>query len=180
MKTCTKCRVSKPKTEYAKHKLGRDGLRPRCKDCTAADNAAYRARTVGQRAAYNAAYREQNRDRVSAYNRRWNKENRDRVNESIRQYRQRHRARIAMAKALRRKLGANRKTAELALQRVAYYGGKCYYCGAEADTIDHRIPICRGGTNLPANLVPACHSCNSRKRHRTEGEWREVVSLRHV
>lgn len=152
--------------------MGRDGLRPRCKSCTAEDNVVYRAASKEQRADYNKRYREVNRDRHLAYNRAWNKANRDRANEALGRYRERNRETIAMAKALRRKLGAGRKTALLALQRVALYGGRCYYCGEAADTIDHRIPICRGGTNLPANLVPACRSCNSRKRHRTESEWR--------
>jgi 5-methylcytosine-specific restriction endonuclease McrA len=172
VRDCTKCGVSKPFSEYAKHKIGKDGLRPRCKTCTSEDNAKYRARTVVERAAYNKQYRLENRDRHLQYNRAWNTANRDRANEALRRYRVRHPERIAIAKALRRKLSATRESAVLALQRVALYGGKCYYCGAVADTIDHRIPICRGGTNLPANLVPACRSCNSRKRHRTESEWR--------
>lgn len=47
--------------------------------------------------------------------------------------------------------------------RVAYFGGLCYLCGTEANTIDHVIPLARGGTNWAANLRPACRSCNSRK-----------------
>jgi hypothetical protein len=39
----------------------------------------------------------------------------------------------------------------------------CVYCDAPADTTDHVIPRAYGGTNDPANLAPACRSCNSRK-----------------
>ena len=172
VKVCTGCGESKPFSEYAKHKLGRDGLRPRCKACSASENAAYRARTVEQRAAYNKRYRTENRDRHLMYNRAWNRANRDRTGEALRRYRAAHREQIAVTKALRRKLRGNTELARRVMERVKFYGGRCYYCGAAADTLDHRIPICRGGTNLPANLVPACRSCNSRKRHRTEGEWR--------
>ena len=33
MKTCTKCKVEKPKTEFYKHKGAKDGLTYRCKSC---------------------------------------------------------------------------------------------------------------------------------------------------
>ena len=35
------------------------------------------------------------------------------------------------------------------------------YCGAEAYTVDHVIPIELGGTDHPENLVAACLRCNS-------------------
>lgn len=48
--------------------------------------------------------------------------------------------------------------------RFAFYGDCCAYCGSTEDlTIDHRIPISRGGTNWPSNLVPACRKCNKTK-----------------
>jgi hypothetical protein len=37
----------------------------------------------------------------------------------------------------------------------------CVYCGDEAYTVDHVIPIENGGTDHPENLVAACLRCNS-------------------
>jgi len=37
----------------------------------------------------------------------------------------------------------------------------CVYCGDEAYTVDHVIPIELGGTDHPENLVAACLRCNS-------------------
>lgn len=48
----------------------------------------------------------------------------------------------------------------------------CAYCTDSADTIDHVVPLVRGGTNYEGNLVPACKSCNSSKGGRTVIEWR--------
>jgi len=53
--------------------------------------------------------------------------------------------------------------------------GVCWYCGKkiEADfTIDHVIPISRGGTDTLENLVPCCKSCNSGKRNKSIEEFR--------
>lgn len=48
----------------------------------------------------------------------------------------------------------------------------CAYCSALATTIDHVIPLVRGGTNYEGNLVPCCLSCNSRKQDRLAIEFR--------
>ncbi len=42
-------------------------------------------------------------------------------------------------------------------------GGRCQYCGAPADTIDHVLAKSRGGTHTWDNVVAACRTCNSRK-----------------
>lgn len=36
----------------------------------------------------------------------------------------------------------------------------CVYCGDEAETVDHIIPLMKGGTDDPLNLVAACGKCN--------------------
>lgn len=50
-------------------------------------------------------------------------------------------------------------------------GYECAYCGDCANTVDHIIPLSRGGTNDPENLTPACKSCNSSKRDKLVHEW---------
>lgn len=196
-KACTRCGVEKPLDAFTRHKLGKFGRRPRCKECTAVENAAYRARTVQKRAAYNAAYREEHREARLAYNREWNKRNRDRTNISVLAWRERNPEKVAAAKRAWRKANPERValhkrtdalkrgrakqkggwylTTEKVLARIAYYAGRCYYCGCEADTMDHRIPLARGGTHFPSNLVPACRVCNSRKYTRTEREFLRVA-----
>ena len=60
--------------------------------------------------------------------------------------------------------------------RVAFYGWRCAYCLIELTeqtlTIDHIIPIIKGGTNWASNLAPACRKCNVRKnRNRLLPLW---------
>lgn len=45
-------------------------------------------------------------------------------------------------------------------------GHTCYYCGQEANTADHLIPISKGGMSSEENMVAACVRCNSSKRDR--------------
>jgi 5-methylcytosine-specific restriction endonuclease McrA len=48
-----------------------------------------------------------------------------------------------------------------------YQHGLCFYCAtyvsADAATIDHFVPMCRGGTNKLNNKVMACRQCNNAK-----------------
>ena len=37
------------------------------------------------------------------------------------------------------------------------------------------VPLARGGSNLIANILPACRSCNRRKRMKTEEEFRALL-----
>lgn len=56
------------------------------------------------------------------------------------------------------------------------HAGRCAYCGSnERIEADHRTPLCRGGSNLIANVLPACRHCNRRKHRRTEEEFRALL-----
>ena len=51
------------------------------------------------------------------------------------------------------------------------------YLGA---SLDHKIPLCRGGTNKADNLVVCCIGCNMEKNNMTENEFvrgKQGVSL---
>ncbi len=49
--------------------------------------------------------------------------------------------------------------------------GVCHYCGrkfpAAQLTMDHVVPLARGGTSTKGNIVPACRDCNRDKRLET-------------
>lgn len=57
--------------------------------------------------------------------------------------------------------------------------GICWYCKKlivwEEWTLDHRIPISRGGTNQWPNKVGACTTCNHGKANMTEQEFLTVA-----
>lgn len=57
--------------------------------------------------------------------------------------------------------------------------GVCYYCKGtfppETLTMDHVVPVVRGGKSVRGNLVPACKECNSRKKYLLPMEWEEYL-----
>lgn len=57
--------------------------------------------------------------------------------------------------------------------------GICYYCGKKVNpkelTMDHKIPLCRGGTSERYNIVPCCKECNNKKKYLTPWEWEEYL-----
>ena len=57
--------------------------------------------------------------------------------------------------------------------------GRCHYCGRQVPpkelTMDHVVPLGRGGRSTKGNLVPACKECNTKKRTMLPLEWEEYM-----
>ena len=57
--------------------------------------------------------------------------------------------------------------------------GVCYFCGGRFSprelTMDHIVPLVRGGKSVRNNIVPACKECNNRKKHMLPLEWEEYL-----
>jgi 5-methylcytosine-specific restriction endonuclease McrA len=58
--------------------------------------------------------------------------------------------------------------------------GVCHYCrhqvGARQLTMDHVVPLGRGGHSVRGNVVPACKDCNTRKQSLLPVEWDEYLA----
>ena len=68
-----------------------------------------------------------------------------------------------------------------ALKKTRWWKGKiqkgiCYHCNqkfsAEGLTMDHLIPLVKGGRSGKNNIVISCKPCNSKKSHATLVEMR--------
>lgn len=76
-------------------------------------------------------------------------------------------------KARKRKAGMFIVSGADWLRLCTRYRHCCAYCGAMRSlTMDHVIPISRGGRHSIGNLVPACGPCNSSKSGRFITEWK--------
>ncbi len=53
--------------------------------------------------------------------------------------------------------------------------GICSYCGNKVApseiTMDHVVPLVRGGRSVRGNVVPACRPCNSKKNGTLLMDW---------
>lgn len=57
--------------------------------------------------------------------------------------------------------------------------GLCHYCGrafaARELTMDHIVPVSRGGKTTKGNVVPCCKDCNNAKKQMLAMEWEDYL-----
>ncbi|MDY0219578.1 MAG: HNH endonuclease [Desulfobacterium sp.] len=57
--------------------------------------------------------------------------------------------------------------------------GICHYCKRVFPprelTMDHLVPVARGGMSIKSNVVPCCKDCNTKKRQLLPLEWDEYM-----
>lgn len=75
---------------------------------------------------------------------------------------------------------SDREWGEISTQVYQRDGGACAYCGSTVGpfSIDHVVPVSRGGTHDLGNLVVACRRCNSVKGNRPVHEFVEGMRCR--
>ncbi len=133
-------------------------------------------------------WRKENHEKQLACQRKWAQENRERVNALARQCYHRHKEmRQARSRKYRQEnpeigaAGARRYYARMAQVTVCpiddeaifeLYNHTCIYCGTTQDlTLDHIVPISKGGAHRETNLVVACRSCNASKKAKSLMAW---------
>jgi len=100
-------------------------------------------------------YRARHPERASANFRRWRAENKDRV--ALYDHTKRAKRRAAIK--------CDRVTLAEWNEIKARYRNCCAYCGMRFArlTMDHVIPLSKGGRHIAENIAPACRLCNGRK-----------------
>jgi 5-methylcytosine-specific restriction endonuclease McrA len=144
-KKCICCKTTKPRAEFTKNRNKPDGLGSYCKPCHRAKDKLYRARRSQESKAA-----------------RWAREN---------TLAKRLRDRIRLQKLRTGDPGnPHHLTGQQWKDLNDHYGHICLCCKThESDTpqrtltIDHIIPISKGGKNTIDNVQPLCLSCNAKK-----------------
>lgn len=112
-----------------------------------------------------------NKDKFAEARDRWRAENPERFAVQVRTYTSNRRARKRAASTFR-------VTPRDWDRLVSRYQGRCAYCDTGGQmTMDHVIPIARGGGHRIGNLVPACETCNKSKGPLLLIEWRYRLAV---
>jgi 5-methylcytosine-specific restriction endonuclease McrA len=135
-----------------------------------ATSAEYYAQNADRRKQYQREYKAANPEKVAERNRLYRLTHREQINAKSREWKaanpERVRALVAKYKARRREAPGIITAADIRGQYDAQRG-TCFYCSLSlADClfhVDHHIPLSRGGTNEPDNIVLACPACNMAK-----------------
>lgn len=76
---------------------------------------------------------------------------------------------------------SNRRKFNITEKRIIYakYNGHCALCGKPVKfselTIDHKVPLDKGGSNDMTNLQLACRRCNLAKSNLMDNEWFDMI-----
>lgn len=145
------------------------------------DPARYQ-RKLDYHKAYYRAHREEMIARQRARYRARYQSDAEGIRRVKRDYRARHRdntrlrGRIANHRR-RSRVGAEFLTAALWYAILETQAHLCAYCRCEVPLeIEHKIPLARGGTHVPENILAACRPCNLRKGTKTDAEFRKWLA----
>lgn len=117
----------------------------------------------------------QNREKILAYQSDYYLNNADKVKANVAAYRQANpekKSHLENRRRARKFSNGGSHTLEELQEKFSRLGNVCYYCKqAKPLTVDHDIPLSRGGTDNIENVLPACRSCNSKKNAKTADEF---------
>ena len=124
----------------------------------------WEADNLVHRRAKSRAWRVANKERNRARQLAWQAANPEKLRAIYKRYSQANPERTQLAHSLRRARKQANGICVVTIEEIKRLLGRpCYLCGAKSTSIDHIIPIARGGRHSIGNLLGACGPCNSQK-----------------
>ena len=167
-KLCPSCNQTKPLESFRKNQSKKLGVSSYCRACLSEIAKTRRPfRTGNQRA----------RDRINSKN--WYSKNKPNNSATTKAYLDKNPGLrshyVATYKARKRDNGVFL----ISKVEISYLLNRpCFYCGLKVQkiTLDHVIPISKGGRHSIGNLVAACMPCNASKGNKFITQWKRDKS----
>ena len=162
MQRCNRCKVEKPLDGFHKNRKKENGHSPECKTC-ANKRSKLRYQREGEK-----LRRQMAEQRKRDYEYRLEIERRSRAKNK-----ERHRPGKNARQSIRNRILASDKFLIIQKDLIRIYSSSCWKCGTLNNlSLDHILPLSRGGNHSAGNIMSLCKSCNSSKGNRLLAEWR--------
>jgi 5-methylcytosine-specific restriction endonuclease McrA len=167
VKTCRKCNQTKPYGLFALSVTTKSGLGSRCKVCESERGKERYAKIKDKAINHAREYR------LNNYKRRIEIERKSRLKNK-----EQNRLRKNARQSIRNKILATSVYVILDKELRKIYASPCFMCGAkENQSLDHVIPLSRGGSHSIGNVITLCLNCNCSKNAKTISEWKHSKSM---
>lgn len=189
-KKCPKCKLDLEYGKFGKDKRTPTGLKSWCKSChnagtrahylankkkIDAKNTAWAKANPEARNKHASNWRARNPEIVKAQKNRWRQANPEKIAEQRKAWNKSNpeKARLytAIRRARKKSNGVFKVTPE-DVSKLLTQG--CAYCPSPATTVDHVVPLAKGGSHSIGNLVGSCLDCNLSKGSKFLFEWKRL------
>ena len=173
MKTCRTCLLELPLEQFGSDKTRKDAKCVYCKQCFKKRQKDNYHKNRDKWLANNQRWKSQNRERYLKSQAKYYQKNKALVKQRISKWNARHKSQLVNYNNKRRITLESNKFLVFEKDIRKILNQPCFYCKTTpATTIDHIIPVAKGGRHSVGNLIGACRPCNSSKKTKTIMEFR--------
>jgi len=165
-KICTRCKKEKSLDNFYSNVWQKDKKDCWCKQCKKETGEIYRKNNRVVILIRSKAYRDKHREYIQNYRKLYAKSKNIQIGQA--------KARFKREVLLKSRI--NDLTLDQWEEIKKNQNYKCAYCGKEIQlTIDHIVPISKGGNHTQENIQGLCKSCNCKKQNKIDSRGFELI-----